>query len=418
MIQTRLKQSICALALLSCAHPLAQAGDFNFSGFMSIGGGFVDDESAPSYAGYSEEDLTFDNSLLGIQVSSDISDELSATVQLTARSFDGFDVEAEWAYVSWQATDESTVRIGRLRTPFYMYSDYLDVGYAYPWISPPNEVYYLPFNNVNGIDYYTTGTLGSFDTTMQVYFGGFTDTLNQGGMDVEAKTRNQLGFAGTLAKDWWTFRAAYHTAKLSIDLTPVGLPSSISGPASDLNNAVNSQLPPEAQHTLQSPLTIGGFADFLTHLGYNQNTDRMLIQDDTAQFLEVGVNIDTGTFVAAAEHVELRLDDETLFSDNIRQFVMVGVRTGDWLIHLTASKADDDASQISKGVAVTDQVSGTVKQLLDGLAADDPLTRDTVTLGARWDITAGTALKIQYSDVDTEGRAGQKVYAFALQTVF
>ena len=385
MIQTRLKKSICALALLSCGTSLAHAGDFNFSGFMSIGGGFVDDASAPGYAGYSEEDLTFDNSLLGIQVSSDISDELSATVQLTARNSDGFKVEAEWAYVSWQATDESTVRIGRLRTPFYMYSDYLDVGYAYPWIAPPNEVYYLPFNNVNGIDFYTTGTLGSFDTTMQLYFGGFTDVLNERGVDIEAKTRNQLGFAGTLAKDWWTFRAAYHIAKLSIDLE--ALPG------------------------------VTGLLQTLEGAGFARNADRFRIEEDDAKFLEVGLNIDTGTFVAAAEHVELRLDDETLYADNIRQFIMIGVRTGDWLIHLTASKADDEVSNLTQGIPTVPQTADLIAGL-NAQAAGEANKRDVISLGTRWDITAGTALKFQYSDVDREGQKSQKVYAFALQTVF
>ncbi|WP_016955382.1 hypothetical protein [Catenovulum agarivorans] len=385
MIRNRLKQSVCALALLSCGHSLAHAGDFNFSGFMSIGGGFVDDESARSYAGYAEEDITFDNSLLGIQFSSDIANELTATVQLTARNTDGFKVEAEWAYVSWQATDESTVRIGRLRTPFYMYSDYLDVGYAYPWIAPPNEVYYLPFNNVNGIDLYTTGTLGSFDTTMQVYFGSFTDELNERGVDIEAKTRNQLGFAGTLAKDWWTFRAAYHMAKLSINLE--ALPDV-----------------PELLQTLQGA-------------GFSRNADRFRIDEDDAKFIELGLNIDTGTFVAAAEHVELRFEDETLYADNIRQFVMLGVRTGDWLIHLTASKADDEASNLSQGIPVTPQTAELIAEL-NAQAAGEANKRDVISLGTRWDITAGTALKFQYSDVDRDGQKRQKVYAFALQTVF
>ena len=39
------------------------------SGFLSVGGGLVDDENSPAYNGYDEEDLTFKRNLLGLQVS-------------------------------------------------------------------------------------------------------------------------------------------------------------------------------------------------------------------------------------------------------------------------------------------------------------------------------------------------------------
>ena len=134
--------------------PFAQAEDIKFSGFLSVGGGFVDDEESIPYSGYSEEDLTFDHNLLGLQVSGKISDKLTATAQFIARSGDNYSLNSEWAYLTWQVSDNTKVRAGRLRTPFYMFSDSLDVGYSYAWIIPPQEVYSVPFNNVDGIDIY------------------------------------------------------------------------------------------------------------------------------------------------------------------------------------------------------------------------------------------------------------------------
>lgn len=40
--------------------PLTQAADVNISGFLSVGGGMVDDETVVGYGGYDEEDLTFE----------------------------------------------------------------------------------------------------------------------------------------------------------------------------------------------------------------------------------------------------------------------------------------------------------------------------------------------------------------------
>jgi hypothetical protein len=385
------KKHSLVMAIACClAAPLAQAGDFNFSGFLSVGGGMVDDENGPAYGGYDEEDFMIDNNLLGVQISSNVSDKVTATVQLTARSENDYEVDAEWAYLSWQATENSKIRAGRLRTPFYMYSDFLDVGYAYAWISPPQEVYYLPFNNVNGVDFYTANTLGIFDTTFQAYFGGFDDELdlNNDGFAEEAKTRNQMGVAGTLGKDWWTLRAAYHKADLWVDVTGVSLGAN----------------------------TIGDFAGILTSLGFGANANNLLVEEDSVTFAEVGLNIDTGRFVAAAEYVEFEADD-ALFSKNKRGYVMGGVRFGEWLVHLTASQSKDEASHPEAGIPVAPQTAPLIGAL-QAVAASQAIERDVITVGTRWDVTSGTALKFQIDDIDDENQGDQKVFSVALQTVF
>lgn len=385
------KKHNLAFAIAFClVTPLAQAGDLDFSGFLSVGGGMVDDENGPAYGGYDEEDFTIDDNLLGIQISGNVAEKLTATVQLTARSEKDYEVDAEWAYLSWQATENSKVRAGRLRTPFYMYSDFLDVGYAYAWISPPREVYYLPFNNVNGVDFYTTNTLGIFDTTFQAYFGGFDDELdlNADGDLEEAKTRNQMGIAATLGKDWWTLRAAYHKADLWVDVTGVPLGAS----------------------------TIGDFAGLLTNLGFEDNANSLLVEDDGVTFAEVGLNIDTGRFVAAAEYVEFEPDD-TLLSKNKRGYVMGGVRFGNWLVHLTGSQSRDEASHPEEGIPVAPQTAPLIGAL-QAVAASQVVERDVITVGARWDVTTGTALKFQVDDVDDKTAGDQKVFSVALQTVF
>lgn len=394
IISIRKTHSLAIAVALCMAAPLTQAGDLDFSGFLSVGGGFVDDENSVSYGGYDEEDLTFDQNLLGLQVTGQVNEKITATAQLIARSENDYEVNAEWAYLTWQASDSIKVRAGRLRTPFYMYSDFLDVGYAYAWITPPREVYYLPFNNVDGVDFYATQTLGIFDTSVQVYFGSFDDELMLGGAPSEAKTRNQMGVAGTLGKDWWTLRAAYHQADLSVDMS--GVP-------------------------ISPTTTMGGFATALTALGYSNNADRLLVEDDDAVFTEFGINIDTGRFIAAAEYVEFDPGDAVL-SKNIRQYVMAGVRAGSWLFHVTGSQAKDEAAHPEAGIPANQAIPvfGSTNVLigtLQAIAESQVTERDVVSLGVRWDVASSTALKFQIDDVDDQA-SDQKVFSVALQTVF
>lgn len=377
-----------ALAVASMmAAPWALAADVNISGFLSVGGGMVDEnypvdtpgESPVNYKGF-EEDFTFDRNLLGLQVTGQVSERVSATAQLIARSGNDYQVDAEWAYLSWQASENGKVRAGRLRTPLYMYSDYLDVGYSYPWISAPNEVYYLPFNNVDGLDYYVTAPLGSFDTSFQAYFGSYeSDFAFEDGTEGFATLRNQMGIAATIGKDWWNLRAAYHQTELTVDIFSEELASLVTG------------------------LAASPFASKIADI---------TIDEDTATFAQIGLNIDTGLFVAAAEHVEFEVDD-TMLAKNVRDYVMVGLRFGDFLFHVTGSKADDEIADLTSGVPE----AAPIYRVLQGVAAARDIDREVISFGTRWDVASGTALKFQVDDVD-DAKGEQKVYSVALQAVF
>lgn len=385
----RIKKHGLALAAAGVMFtPLAHAADVTISGFLSVGGGFVDDESSIAYGGYDKEDLSFDRNLLGLQVSGRVSEKISATAQMIARSEDDYSFEAEWAYLTWEATDSSRVRVGRLRTPFYMFSDYVDVGYSYAWIIAPQEVYYLPFNNVNGIDYYITSAFGSFDTSFQAYFGTFDEEFELEGLPGAAETQNQMGVAATIGRDWWTLRAAYHVAELTVDFEDFQLSETVS---------------------------FDQFIDGLSASPFAGQVTKVLIDKDDTTFAEVGINIDTGRFVAAAEYVQFEVSDSYL-SKNVRQYVMGGVRQGNWLFHVTASKSEDEVANPEEGIPVsaeTAQIIGT----LQAIAQTRGVVRDVVTVGARWDVASGVALKLQLDDVeDTAGE--QKVFSVALQSVF
>src|SRR5690554_1809192 len=103
--------------------------EIQWNGFLSVGGGmtFDDDEA---FAGY-DNDLSFaPDSILGLQASSDLGENLSVTGQLVARGSTS-DVKAEWLYLSYQFNPNLRINVGRQRMPLFLYSDYMDVGYAY-----------------------------------------------------------------------------------------------------------------------------------------------------------------------------------------------------------------------------------------------------------------------------------------------
>ena len=106
----------------------AQA-EVRINGFANLIGGMTSSED--SLYGYSDSINFSEESLFAIQVSGDINDKMTATGQMVARGENDYDAEFEWAYITYQATDNVSITGGRLRLPLFNYSSSLDVGYSY-----------------------------------------------------------------------------------------------------------------------------------------------------------------------------------------------------------------------------------------------------------------------------------------------
>lgn len=120
-------------------------------------------------------------SLLGVQIKKEFSPTFAATAQLVMRANNpnyGSRPTVDWAYLTWQPSADSnwTVQAGRFRIPLYYYSDYLYIGYAYPWVRPMPDVYGWPIYAYNGANISYRTQLGASDwaATVQAYTGSYT----------------------------------------------------------------------------------------------------------------------------------------------------------------------------------------------------------------------------------------------------
>jgi hypothetical protein len=135
----------------------AQAAEVRINGFASIVAGKTfsegtDNTSAGSAKGESTFQAdqptqgTYDSTLdfkpdtvYGLQFTADLGDKLSVTGQLTGAGGEDFETKVTWAYATYELNENWTVQAGRQRIPLFFYSDFLDVGYAYHWMRPPQK---------------------------------------------------------------------------------------------------------------------------------------------------------------------------------------------------------------------------------------------------------------------------------------
>lgn len=124
------------------------------------------------------------DTVLGIQGNYRLSDRTSAVIQLVSRErpTGSYAPHASLGFISYAPTSELNIRMGRLRVPFFMHSDSLDINYALPWIRPPVEVYGLnPFSDLDGIDLLYRVRLGTTDLELHPYAGRSAIPVYKGG---------------------------------------------------------------------------------------------------------------------------------------------------------------------------------------------------------------------------------------------
>ncbi|QYJ87601.1 hypothetical protein K0I73_07890 [Shewanella mesophila] len=314
---------------------------FTFNGFMS--GAYVTADNNSGYLGTSTSADFSEESKLGFQATFSISDQTQAVMQLMMKGENDWDVEAEWAYVSHRFNNGVQIRGGKLRVPLFMYSDYLDVGYAQPFARPPEEVYgAVPFTTYIGGDVSYDVEFDDSTLTIQA-FGGESEEDN-------TDIKNIIGANVMWTDETWTLRAVYGQTTLdgSISRT-IKIPSQ--DPSSGLPIEIDAQL------TL------------------------LTLDNEKATFSGVGASYDNGQFLAITEWTRSEVDGK--YTDVDSGYVTLGYRINAFTPYITAAyyESQDDNERV-----VVDAQSALIAAIFNG-------QRTAYSAGLRWDALDNLALK-------------------------
>ncbi len=227
-----LRASLLAFLMTGAAHA-ADAGDahaptWKLSGFGTLGAV----HSSEGNADYSSSALKADgagrshawstdvDSKLGGQIDLRIDARWSAVLQVvTEQRLDySYRPQVEWANVKYQATPELSLRVGRIALPMFVAADYRKVGYAYPWVRTPVEIYgAVPISNSDGADLTWRWNGESMRGTTQAYVGRTEMSLYQG-----ARLRGSgiAGLSQTVEIGDLSLAASIGTTRLTVSLYP------------------------------------------------------------------------------------------------------------------------------------------------------------------------------------------------------
>lgn len=338
------------------------------NGFISVGAGVSDvtavtnpllsTSEIPNYFGITDQVNLRPYTNAGIQFELDIKDDIALILQLIARGSERYDVEANWAYLRYQPNENWNIQVGRIRVPTFLLSEYIDVGYAYPWIHPPAEVYnQLPIPNVTGAQVIYTHNIGDFDFEITPFIAT-TDILYPiRGVAQEFQARNIIGGEVSVGNENITVRGSFLHTQLSAPNFPLTLPS-----------------PP-----------------------YPANLTFPAVHRQSTSFFGIGLQANWKKFEMMAEYTRRLIDG--YLSDSESWYVMLGYQIGKFTPNVTYSQIRtlDKGDRAVTGNPLTDAF----------LASTLNSEQHTIEVGVRYDVTNFVALKASYQRVTPDnGTAG------------
>ncbi len=434
------------LSLFSLASSVAVAApEIQYSGFLSAGSSYVDNRDVTlntTFEQFDEVDSRLMDNVLGIQVSAFPYESLTATVQLVGKSAqDNFNIDASWAFIKYQINPNYSVKVGKMVLPTFLASDYLEIGYAYPWARPPMEMYLqVPMKEYNGLDLSKTKDISwwpFFENAairVQLFGGAIPEkqranttivginTDDPNNLQIETDSTEIL-FSGTdvlginleIASPVLVTRIGYTEMELAFEdkpsaltsmaildtqiqisnfLTTLLIDSVTSGAASAYLDSIDATAASLTTEELNTLLT-QSFS--LT----NNFSSRSLTSGDNffGKFWSIGISLDSEGHVFIAELGERKVQLATGDSTSKTWYVTYGFRFGNLLPHMTFAK--------TKAETEFKIVSGLTRDFLEQVANNNSPEQESITLGLRWDMNEFSALKIDLSQLNAEdGKSG------------
>lgn len=370
---------------------IADPIEHQFSGFATVGLVVNDNPDLRFRRDISQADGSYDNdvawktdSLIGVQWQSRWSNQFDTSVQLVAkeRYNNNLDKAIEWAFLRYRPMDGLDFRVGRLGSDLFMLSEYRQVGYAFPWVRPPQEFYgFLSFYHFDGMDINKRFDLQRGTLNIKLFYGNSDEDYPTADADMPGVNMDfdVAGISFKLEWDEWKFRYSYSHV--------------------DINNNVVSPL----TDALTGVAPLWPEANLLAH---DLNT-----RDKYINYNEFGIGYDNNDWWVQAEATDLR-SDSSLMPNSRHFYLSIGQRFGSVSVYgiggYVSPKHDVPAivppagypSPIAEQLAMLAYITSAS---LEGVR----LEQKSYGLGARWDFASKMALKLQVEkfDIDADGSA-------------
>ena len=347
-----------------------------FSGFARLVGGYLDVGDVNyvedvHYEGYTDAISFGQDSLFALQTDVELTETFSFTTQLLAHTSATRESGVEWAYLTWRPSKSWRFRAGKLRTPFYMHSDTLDVGFSYPWIIPPPHIYtpYMP-NDFTGLSAAYQFNIRDWSIETKAYWGNFAGAVTVVEKSpADLKTDNLRGLILEAQRGNLHLRASYNRTVVTLTVPAL---ARLVGP--------------------------------LRQLGFNRSADSLNTKADTTLIL-AGVSYETLDYFLKAEWARVSSGPAFGIPSYHSYYLSGGYTFYPYNLPITphvtfANISVDDAPPPVNEIPAGDPRfarlrSGYLGAFQSVVKGNDSL--QSLSVGLRWDVNPALALKAEWT---------------------
>ncbi len=388
----------CAFGVLLMVGAHVQAGEtdttpaWTFGGFGTVGVVHADTTEADFTtsvlrahgAGHTRRWSPDVDSRLGAQLGVTLDKQWSGVIQLVTeqRRSGSYRPQLEWANIKYQATPDLSLRIGRIALPIFLAADYRKVGYAYPWVRTPVEVYgAVPNSSSDGADLSYRWQAGGVKYVTQAMYGRTELRLNEENV---VKGRRLAGVSHTAESGALSGRIGVFTGEMTVNI------------GDDL---------------------FGGLRQFgAPGLALVQKYE---IDHKRFSAITAGANYDPGDWFVMGEVG--RFNAHSFLGKTVTRYFSAGYRIASFTPYVAYASVDAKSPTRDPGLSTAGlppphaQAARALNAGLDALLKTIPI-QTTLTAGVRWDVRTDMALKLQYDRV--KPRDGSRGTLLVLQPGF
>lgn len=381
-------------ALLLLVKSSIYALDFDFKTFGTIGAVYNDSNYIYRKDIFQKDGSTKDisfktDSIAGLQTSLYLNDNLSIIAQGILKNDYDDEIRAklDWAYIKYDTNENISLKVGRIRTPYYNNSENLNIGYSNLMIRESVEVYgQVPFSSFNGAMLKYTNTIGNFFYALEA--GGGIEKLivpiHSLHQDVNVDIDDLYTLNLTFGTNIIEFRATY-------------LQADISATNASLNYLFSS----------------------LKGAGLNELASKYEFVDKKSKYLGYGVFIDYNNIIFNSEYGQRRIP--SYFADVHGYYATLGYNFEKTIPFITYAKSKMDVPTYEASTPSAD---------LNAILRAQNLAQSSTTLGVKQYINKNIDIKLQYEHIVPKGEHGSyhlntgitphdmNVFSFAMDFIF
>lgn len=257
---------LASLTLFACK---AYSIEISWGGYLNAIGS-VSNSSTPYLESEIDDRGSFSDTNFGLNLGTQLNDNLQLAAQLSS-GHEHNNIELDWAFVNFSLTESLNLSAGQLKYPGNLISEYINIGYLYPWIRPPQEIYsHNESSAAMTLEAFTGSRLlyhnfsGDYEYELQLYAGA-----------TEEKIMNHdkmLGLVATLSSGRTRILLGYNRANMEMKTIPTA----------PMNNRY------------MSVLSLGAHTEWQNFVIYTEfvqsTTEGVPLLDTTASYVTLGYN--------------------------------------------------------------------------------------------------------------------------------